>query len=219
MAEFSPQEIRKSLSTTAKSFKDYWRVYGGWKDAVCSAYSFVAFAFTLVVSPAYLFSAWWEPSIDILPNIVGFTIGAYAILVSFGDEKFRKVLAASRKKTEDSETPPSSLAEHLQQRPSPFMAVNAAFAHMVIVQSLAIVFAVIGSVFDFVMPVELSKSEDFNPLMLLTVPFSFISVFFFAYGMALIFAATLNIFRVAAWWDYSQTIEADNQNERTKADD
>lgn len=204
-------EIKNSFSTTAKSFKDYWRIYGGWKDAFCSAYTLLALGLTAITSPVSVFIAWWEISIDILPNIVGFTIGAYAILVSFGDEKFRKKLAASKLETDENSHPPaSSLAEYLQRKPSPFMVVNATFAHMVIVQSLAVALAVLGSIYSFAMPIELIKSEEFHPLLLLTVPFSLVSMFMFIYGLILIFAATLNIFRVSAWWDYSQSFQEDD---------
>ena len=78
----------------AQSVRDYWRAYGGWSDFASSAYTITSVAFALATTPAIINKAWWNLPITILPNIVGFSIGAYAILVSFGDEKFRKKLAS-----------------------------------------------------------------------------------------------------------------------------
>src|SRR6266404_4489639 len=114
-------------------FRSYWQAYGGLRAMLTSPYLYAALFLTIAIAPAWWSSDWWTNVLQVLPNIVGFSIGGYAIWLGFGDEKFKALVA--RRDAENEITP--------------YMEVSATFCHFVIVQLVAIVSAIIGSSFNF----------------------------------------------------------------------
>ena len=111
----------------------YWREYGGWKALVFSPYFHAAVGLTLLLAHYWQNEPWWDVALSVLPNIIGFALGGYAIWLGFGDEEFRHKI---------SERPAEGGA-------SPYMQVSAAFAHFVIVQILALLGALIAKANSF----------------------------------------------------------------------
>lgn len=113
--------------------KLYWKNYGGILGLLTSPYLLMAVVISFIGSPMWLcpgrVPTWYSLSLSCVPNLLGFTLGGYAILLAFGDEKFRKLIS---KEVEDNE-------------PSLFMAVNGAFIHFILVQVLAILAAIIAT--------------------------------------------------------------------------
>ena len=83
----------------------------------------------ILMYDVWLSPGWWNLPITVLPNLVGFTLGGYAILVAFGDDKFRALLASK---------------EHNQNN-SPFVVMSATFMHFILTQVLSLVTAIAGS--------------------------------------------------------------------------
>lgn len=115
-----------------RSFLIYWKAYGGFGSFIRSPYLHFAAAFTAVAWPLWhgtgAPTAWYEIPLSVLPNVLGFTLGGYAILLSFGDESFRKLISG--------EDPDGS--------PSPFMILNETFIHFILVQVISIFLALLG---------------------------------------------------------------------------
>lgn len=111
-----------------KSFKTYWSNYGGFKEIIKSPYFKISIIISIVLSIFGEIKCWFNLPLNILPNILGFSIGAYAILLALGNSNFWKVL--STKENNDSKTP--------------FMEINASFVHFIFIQILAILFALIA---------------------------------------------------------------------------
>ena len=63
---------------------------------------------------------WHELAIGIIPNILGFTLGGYAILLAFGNEKFMFLISG----------------EFADKKPSPFLVLNGAFVHFIVIQGV-----------------------------------------------------------------------------------
>jgi len=63
-----------------------------------------------------------------LPDLLGFTLGGYAMLLAFGSERFLMVLSAAKNGDVSS-----------------FMKVNAAFVHFIVVQAVGVIYALICS--------------------------------------------------------------------------
>ena len=108
-------------------------MYGGWKNCAKSPYLHFSIVLALLIS---LFGgsdapAWFDLTISILPNVLGFSLGGYAILLAFGDEKFRFIISG-----------PDN-----DGTPSPFMKMNGAFIHFIVIQIFAILFALLSSAF------------------------------------------------------------------------
>lgn len=113
-------------------FSLYWEAYGRTKGLVRSPYFHFSLVFCFLAAPLWAsgkHSTWFDISLSALPNVLGFTLGGYAILLAFGDERFRNLLSG---KDENGNV-------------SPFIGVNATFVHFIVVQVMAILAAVFGS--------------------------------------------------------------------------
>ena len=117
------------------SWQKYWIIYGGSKALLRSPY----FHFSLLFSSILYFcwrapdsKAWFDIILSAIPNILGFTLGGYAILLAFGDEKFREFISGPEK----------------DGTPSPFMSVNSSFVHFIVIQIVSLLLAIIGVAFD-----------------------------------------------------------------------
>ncbi|HAV1412773.1 hypothetical protein P3521_03555 [Vibrio parahaemolyticus] len=176
----------------------YWKAYGGWKAALTSVYFWVAAFLTVLLYPQWVKAGWWGDTLSIMPSVLGFSLGGFAMWVAIGDEKFKSLISGS----DDNASP------------SPFMEVNATFAHFILLQLVSIILAVIAKAYDF------SVSEGHwlyfiwgESLGLVTSVFYCFSYFIFLYALLTAFAAVLALFRVSSWYDDMQSM---NKNESEK---
>lgn len=126
-------KLPKQYEGAISNLSLYWKSYGGSFSLICSPYFHVALLFTYIAHPFWTGSSrkvtWYDLALTSLPNLLGFTLGGYAILLAFGDDRFRKIISGRR----DGEAC------------SPFIGINSTFIHFIIVQVIAIMSAVIGS--------------------------------------------------------------------------
>ncbi|TOK10904.1 hypothetical protein CGI25_07445 [Vibrio parahaemolyticus] len=125
-----------------------------------------------------------------MPNILGFTLGGFAMWVAIGDEKFKSLIAGADDEDEI----------------SPYMEVNATFTHFVLLQLLSLVLAIIAKNFDHVI-----IGNDF--MLAGARAYAFIANFIFIYAILTAVAAVLAILKVAKWYDDYQT-ELNKQAEK-----
>ena len=200
-------QIKDSYKGVFDIFSRYWEAYGSLRAMLLSPYFHVAVVVTLVLTPYWIQYPWWELPIGVLPNIVGFALGGYAILVGFGGENFLKCI--SQKSPEDGE-------DH-----SPFVGVSAAFVHFIIVQLLAILFAVFAKASQ----VQISQApilegllrmfhlDQANLIGKISPIFYCLGFFLFIYALMTAVAATFSIFRVTTWFEYmSNTKKLDDES-------
>ncbi|MBU3591376.1 hypothetical protein ICN11_05015 [Polynucleobacter sp. 78F-HAINBA] len=190
------KKLYASYSGVFNIFKMYWAAYGGFSSLIISPYFHLAILIAWLLQPYWISGQWWNTSISILPNIVGFALGGYAILVGFGDDKFMKVISRKSEKTKVSY--------------SPFLEVSAAFAHFIIVQLLALFFAIIAIGISVDGVIKLGEKSvgpiifgwDFSYILTKTPAlFNATGFFLFIYALLAAVAATLSIFRVTSWFD------------------
>lgn len=112
------------------SLKLYWSAYGGWSSLVKSPYLHIALLISILCYPVSLNAErpWYALPLGILPNFLGFTLGGFAILLAFGNERFLMILSVKKDETINS---------------SPFMDVIGAFSHFIVIQVFCIVYSVI----------------------------------------------------------------------------
>src|SRR5438132_182608 len=108
-------------------FSEYIRAYGGWSAIVRSPFIHISLLICVADYSIWTNGEWIELSLQLAPNLLGFSLGAYAILFSFLSPSLRSALH---------ETSNSEGTTGMQE-------VNAAFFHFIVVQVLCIVFALV----------------------------------------------------------------------------
>lgn len=109
-----------------EAFKTYWESYGGFPALIDSPYLAGSLVATIVLLPL-----WWKKTIEgsyiwaselvsIVPAMLGFSLGAIAILVAFSDARLSIFIHKERSKS------------------SYFLSVIATFFHFIIVQCLTL---------------------------------------------------------------------------------
>lgn len=165
------QKLPKQYRSTATSFRLYWRIYGGFKGLLCSPYILVALGISLAAYPIWLCgksAQWYNLSVSALPNLLGFTLAGYTIIIGFGDGKFRDALRG----------------EGPNGEPSPFMFLNGAFVHFLIVQISALLVGIVGTSWE-----------------VKTGIFAWFGFFIFIYAILTGLAAVMAVLNVANWFD------------------
>lgn len=192
--------LPKEYQSVFKVLKRYWANYGGCRAVLRSPYLHASLLFGVIFFP-YQFvlgQAWWNISISILPSIIGFSLGGYAIFLAFGDEKFKKLIAWKKEDKIEDET-----------MASPYLSFSVAFLHFIIVQIIALFLAIAAQNTDL----SPAKFENFiwDSFCYVFGIFSFIS---FTYALFLALAATLAIYRLVWLYDKHLQNELNCDNDR-----
>ncbi|NKB38186.1 MAG: hypothetical protein GKR93_13655 [Gammaproteobacteria bacterium] len=170
--------------------KRYWRAYGGFSALVKSQYLWASLILTAILYPHWSTPYWWDDVLSIMPNLLGFSLGGYAMWMAIGDDNFRKLISG----------------EGEDNKPSPYMAVNAAFVHFIVLQILSVILGLIAKAYYFTPePSNTFVSffgEYFRLVCLVGYGFSY---FIFIYALLAALAATLALLRVSSWYDMNQT--------------
>ena len=69
--------------------------YGGWRAVLSSWFFRIALLLLLPTYSLWSKPNWWDTVMAVIPNLLGFTIGAFALTLAFGDERFKNLLANS----------------------------------------------------------------------------------------------------------------------------
>lgn len=177
----------KSYKSIKRKIANYWKIYGGFSEFVRSPYVHISLLLTVISTNTWLNHEWWKTVFSIQPNLIGFTLGGFAIFLSLGDEKFKAVIAGTVQEEEN--------------RHSPYMGITSTFLHFIIVQIVALLLALAAEALHFDLPWPLISSI-FSPVGMLA---DFIGYWIFLYGICLSMAAAIAIFDVATWYEGYQT--------------
>jgi hypothetical protein len=141
-----------------------------------------------------------------MPNIIGFSLGGYAIWLGLGDANFRELLSGAE----------------VEGEISPYLKVNATFVHFIILQVLALLAALIAAALYFepdpngwiLLLIRGLRIDETKFLPVVQIGGWFVGYWVFLYALLTAVAATLNVFRVAWWYDIHQTNERKKRNEQ-----
>jgi len=168
---------------TTRTELSYWAAYGGWGALFTSTYFWGSVGLTLVQFRAWMVPGWWDVVLQTLPNLVGFGLGGYAILLSFGDDKFRALLVKAGSKT------------------PLFMKISATFVHFIVVQLLALMFALVCKNL-YTAPLHsfewLSREESRTGAVIAGCVWG-LGYLVFVYSLACAAAATFAIYTCSRW--------------------
>lgn len=178
----------KAYRGTLDIFGRYWAAYGGARSLARSFYLHIAIVLLLMTVHTWLApvcdkegvcTGWWEQSLSVLPNLLGFTLGGFAIFMSFGDDRFRSLLAMPSKDP---------------GKPTVYVEVCSAFVHFIVVQVLALIFAVLAKSWVFY-AAWMNPVREFLPY--LNAIGGFFGYGLFLYAITSVLAATMQVFRIS----------------------
>jgi hypothetical protein len=175
-------------------FADYWAAYGGARALFCSPYLHCALLLLVFTWHFWLAENWWEQSLSVLPNLLGFSLAGFAMFLGVGDEKFRSLLA---EKNSDAE-------------PSLYLALCSSFVHFILIQCLALAAAVIARSLYFPSPfgTRFATLIEYS-----SFPLRAFGYLLFLYALTSLLAATMSVFRICRIYEKVQLKENSEKSE------
>nr|WP_318379971.1 hypothetical protein [uncultured Enterobacter sp.]DAI87056.1 MAG TPA: hypothetical protein [Caudoviricetes sp.] len=194
-------EEKESTSALAR----YWKIYGGTSAILKSSYFWCALLMTAILYPSWSHQGWWNDILSLMPNLLGFSLGGFAMWIAIGDESFKKIITGD-------ETNSSGEVES-----SPYMSVNATFVHFILLQLLTIITALVTKAYSSILInntfMNYYLGEHYKHLLLAS---SFVAYFIFIYSVFAALAAVLAIFRVSSWYNTFMTLKNSREEHNDK---
>lgn len=165
-----------------KTMKQYWLSYGGFKALISSPYLHISTIVLICTFGFWCDNDWWVQSLTILPNILAFTLGGFAIFLSLGSDEFRSLLAINDQGEKSYDK-------------SAYMTVVSAFIHFVVIQIFALFIAIIANAS------HKTTRPSFMPECLnniLSISLGFVGYGFFLYSLVLSLSVCFAIYRLAS---------------------
>lgn len=123
----SGSSFGKQWENQAEEISHYWKLYGGARALLGSPYVYISLCLTVVcVHFSSTKTTAAEIAVGVLPNLLGFTVGALAIVLAFSSGPVFETLAQKGK--------PESF----------FMKLTASLIHFILVQVLALTSAIVA---------------------------------------------------------------------------
>lgn len=83
LASKRPSDVRSEHSAVWAELRGYAAGYGGWNAFIRSPVLWVAIGFAALLTPLWNDRPWPQITFDIVPGLLGFSLGAMAIVLSF----------------------------------------------------------------------------------------------------------------------------------------
>lgn len=178
----------------AEIFGTYWRAYGGARALIRSPYLHASLVLLAITCHTWVSRGWWDGVINVMPNVLGFTLGGFAIFIGFGDENFRRLVATLSKD---------------DGAPSAYVELCSTFVHFVVLQALAILFAVVAKSLDFYVPWNyfIRRALNVGEIIVGAIGYGL-----FIYALISVVAVCMHLFRVAEM--YAEWHKARDANTR-----
>ena len=170
----------------------YWQNYGGFRAIIRSPYFHLAILFTIFTIPFWFYRKWWDQILSIIPSILGFTLGGFAIFLGYGNDKFRSLMA---KKDSTGN--------------SPYLNVVSSFLHFVIVQILALIFSLTANSMGAIDALNIETTNRSPCISFFWFIIGFIGYGSFLYSLFLAFAVSFALYRLASIYVEFETRQTD----------
>jgi hypothetical protein len=126
----SPNKHETGGNRPPTAIDAYWAIYGKWRALVGSPYLWIAVVLTVVCFPLWTATengvrVWAQNAVDIVPGMLGFSLGGMAILLAFANPRLLKVVREGGKVD------------------SLFMKTVASFFHFILLQTVAVCLALV----------------------------------------------------------------------------
>lgn len=179
-------QIRPFLTRVAR----YFVAYGGWAAVFGSPLFFIAVVISIVNYRNWVDDHWSSLTQSLLPNLLGFTLGTYAILFSLMTNRLKRALRAIKN---------TKGVSYLDE-------INATFLHFITIQVVAILWSMlyrstlVYDILSFNAAIEPLEMPGFNFLHAAGGLLGFILL---SYSVCLIVGAALAVYRIASIIDPS----------------
>jgi hypothetical protein len=174
----------KQTTVVRRRLSRSFYAYGGWKYVLLSPF----FLFSLIISAisykSWMGANWIELTYQVVPNLLGFSLGSYAMLFSLISNSIKEALKNVRN---------SRGVAYMDE-------LNATFMHFITVQILSLVLAYS---FDQSIVYDVCRSPRYECICggavyrYGTMVFAFLGVLSFLYAISLTLAASLAVSRIA----------------------
>jgi len=185
--------MSSALKSFLASIKKYFHEYGGSDAILLSPLFWIAILISMIGYGNWLSSDKWSPiSQSVIPNLLGFSIGTYAIIFSQMTPRMKKALTLMKIKQE---------VTALQQ-------INATFFHFIFIQILTLLWSFIyqSTIFSEISQILLQKCGCNRPLVLVVGGFSgLIGHVLLIYSITLLLGSALLVYRLASVVDPQDT--------------
>lgn len=177
--------MKDQLKAFWKRIKRYFADYGGWRAVFGSPLFLLSILIAAIGYNKWLTGDWFEVAQSLLPNLLGFSLGTYAILFSLMTGRLKAALKAV-----------------VNDNGVPFLnEVNATFFHFIFVQVIALVWALLydGTLLsDILTRTSLDENVARVAFEVLAAAGGFVGYFLLLYSISLVVASALVIYRLAS---------------------
>lgn len=177
----------KQYAGVWKILSRYWFVYGGWAALRASPYVHWSLVVSVLCAGFWFERDWSGQALQVLPNLLGFTLGGFAVFLGFGDEKFRQLITGSKKDDNGAD------------KSSPYLNMSVTFLHFVLVQVAALLWAIIAAAMHSIY-IPLPESLSGVGLVFRACGDG-VGYWLFVYSILSAAAAAIAVFRTAWWFD------------------
>lgn len=183
----------KDLTTSqyrgvAKIISKYWESYGGFRALTSSPYLHFAILISFLNYGMSINGSWSQKVLSIFPNLLGFSLAGYAILLAVSNEDFLRLLTKSSNK--------------------PLSSMSSSFVHFIFFQIITIIYALTWESSPIRnLPIELklwvkSTLPFFQELYSIVKTIaSHAGLILFTYSLLTSIALTMSIYRVYNWYE------------------
>ena len=190
-----------------EDLRDYFRRYGGVKALLTSPYTLVATFVTVVCWGSWRSANWPDLALSVLPALLGFTLAAYALLLAFGDERFRAFLAEQQAEATGTAVPEDNA----------LLGISAIFLHFIVVQVVAILLAIVA--ISHPLSAFGGRAAAHNGVLhALRNVYAFLGFYSFVLSLALALAAGLDIFHATRWYVLFKAVDVKNRRAQEDGD-
>lgn len=167
-------------------FIRYWHAYGGTKALLRSYYLWFSVFASLALYRLWSTPGWWDLVFSIVPSLLGFSLGGFALWIAIGDDSFRKFIA-------EKETPTEV---------SIYSGVNANFVHFIVLQVIAVISALVAKATNFTLqPEHIFIRIAGEWYYVLTSIFTYFGFLLFIYALVSALAAVMGLLRVTFMYE------------------
>lgn len=167
-----------------KRIRRYFDAYGQWRAILLSPLFLLSVAIASVSYGNWISDKWSALAQSLIPNLLGFSLGTYAILFSLMTSRLKRALKAVKN----------------DQGTTYLDEINATFFHFIFVQVIALLWAFIYSgtaLFDIMNALQPFWSHTLVVFRTMQMVGGLVGLVLLIYSIALIIAAALVVYRLA----------------------